>query len=259
MQWVQEDNRWQWRGISGVKAWFSTRVGGRGKPPYDSLNLSFNVGDDPETVLENRRHAIPQGLSRLIMAQQVHQSEVAWVGALDRGRGAYEPGSRLPGLDGLLTRDAEVVLGMEFADCVPIFLADRQGRWVGILHAGWKGTVLGVQRRAVADIVDAGYDLNDIRVGIGPAIGPCCYEVDQRVEEPIKRVLGHNRTLRPGRDGGHWRLDLWTTNRLILESIGIPPEHIAVLEICTSCRPEFFSYRRDSKVTGRMGGFICRI
>lgn len=258
MQWVQEGDRWRWQDIPGVDAWFTTRHGGIGAPPYDSLNLSFSVGDDPDTVKENRRLAVPQGLSRLVMAQQIHQDGVAWVDSSESGRGALDPTTSLQGLDGLLTRDVHLTLGMGFADCVPIFLADVFGRWVGILHAGWRGTVLGVQRRAVMEIVAAGYDLGDIRVGIGPSIGPCCYEVDRAVEEPVRKVLTTASTLGPGRDEAHWMLDLWSTNRLILESLGISREHIAVLGLCTSCHHEFFSYRRDQTPTGRMGGFICR-
>ncbi len=258
MQWVRADDQWRWQGIGGVKAWFTTRHGGFSRVPYDTLNLSFSVGDNPKTVKENRRWAVPEGLSRLVMAQQVHQKEVAWVDAAQAGRGALDMTTSLPGLDGLLTREADLVLGMGFADCVPLFMADVQGRWIGILHAGWRGTVLGVQRQAVAAVVRAGYAVDDIRVGIGPSIGPCCYEVDRVVERSVKDALGHSRTLISGKDMDHWQLDLWETNRLILQSMGIPSQHIAVLGRCTSCHDEFFSYRRDRKVTGRMGGFICR-
>lgn len=258
LQWVRENDQWRWRGIAGVQAWFTTRHGGSGSVPYDTMNLSFSVGDDPKTVLENRRRAVPEGLSRLVMAQQVHGEEVAWVGAAQAGRGALDAATSLPGLDGLLTRDTDLVLGMGFADCVPIFMADVKGRWIGICHAGWRGTVLGVQRQAVAAVIRDGYDIDDIRVGIGPSIGPCCYEVDRMVEMSVKNALGHADTLISGKDEDHWQLDLWETNRLVLESMGVAPQHITVLGRCTSCHDEFFSYRRDQKITGRMGGFICR-
>lgn len=258
MSWVAANDQWQWRGVDGVEAWFTTRYGGTGSVPYDTLNLSFSVGDEAKTVLENRQRTVPAGLSRLVMAQQVHRDQVAWVDATAGGRGALDATTSLPGLDGLLTREANLVLGMAFADCVPIFLADVKGQWVGILHAGWRGTVLGVQRRAVAEVLRAGSAIEDIRVGIGPSIGPCCYEVDRVVEVPVHSALGHSRTLIAGRDADHWYLDLWETNRLVLESMGILPQHIAVLGRCTSCHDEFFSYRRDQKITGRMGGFVCR-
>lgn len=258
MQWRRQDNNWQWNVSPGVTAWFTTRLGGVSAPPYDTRNLSFMVRDATSSVRENRRRSVPE-VHRLVMAEQVHQEQLAWVGAANAGQGAFEASTSVPGVDGLLTTDNDVVLGMGFADCVPIFLSDVVGSMVGILHAGWRGTTLGIQIKAIEALALKGWDLGRLRVGIGPSIGPCCYEVDDVVARKVRDVLGHEETLAPGRDANHFYLDLWTTNRLLLERAGIERDNIDILGRCTACHPEeFFSHRRDKGRTGRMGGFICR-
>lgn len=260
LEWHKDGTIWRWTGVEGVEAWFSTRQGGVSSPPFDSMNLSFNVNDDTESVIENRSRILAHGgvqLSDLVMSEQVHKAGVVWVDKSHRGRGAEGPTTALPGMDGLLTESRHVVLGMGFADCVPIFLADAKRRYVGALHAGWRGTILGVQIEALRMIEEHWGTLKDLRVGIGPSIGPCCYEVDETVYQAVVGRLGHDRTLKAARPG-HWQLDLWQTNKLIIENAGVPTENINIAGQCTSCQAdEFFSHRRDRGRTGRMGGYIC--
>lgn len=260
MQWYLDPDtkNWVWDTSTAVSAWVTTRSGGVSYPPLDSRNISFNVGDLPSAVRENRRRSVPR-LDQLIMAQQVHHAQTEWVGPQDAGRGALDASSAIGGADGLVTDSETVVLGMGFADCVPIFFADVTGTAIGIVHAGWRGTVSGVQLGALESFRQHGWDPEEMLVGVGPAIGPCCYEVDTQVAERVRLALGSDETLAVGRDPDHFYLDLWETNRLMLERAGVPADHIAVLKRCTACHPEeFFSHRRDRGRTGRMGGFICR-
>jgi YfiH family protein len=251
---------WQWQAHENVRAIFTTRNSGVSLPPYDTMNLSLGVGDLSSAVRENRWRALAYLQSspdQLIMAQQVHHNQVRWVGPQDASGGAYDLNTAVQGMDGLLIKERGPVLGMGFADCVPIFLTDQEGRVAGLLHAGWRGTVRGVQKAAVQALSQAGFPPETLQVGIGPSIGSCCYEVDEPVAEEFRSVMGEAAPLQPGRPG-HYFLDLWEANRRILENQGVKADNIAISGLCTSCQHEqFFSYRRDHGRTGRMGGYIC--
>ena len=152
MRWEKRGEVWELVGVPNGQAWFSTREGGVSEPPFDRCNLSFNVADRPLAVQENRQRVLAghgRTVFDLVMAEQVHQDRVQWVDVRHRGFGATDAGSAVGGVDGLLTDDPRVVLGMGFADCVPIFLGDLDGTVAGIVHAGWRGTAAGVQVRAV--------------------------------------------------------------------------------------------------------------
>ncbi|MCY0880152.1 MAG: peptidoglycan editing factor PgeF [Firmicutes bacterium] len=241
-----------------VSAWFSTRRGGVSAPPFDTLNLSYGVGDAASAVNENRRRILDtagRDLADLVMPHQVHGNRVEWVTDAARGRGA-RGAQPIEATDGLLTDSPHVVLGLGFADCVPIFLTDREARFVGLLHAGWRGTAAKIAERAVTLIKARGISPADLLAGIGPSIGPCCYEVDQPVHDAIVQAIG-DQPLAP-KDARHWWLDLQGANRLILERAGVWPEHILEAGLCTGCRRDlFFSYRMEGRRTGRMGGYIC--
>ncbi|POB09330.1 MAG: peptidoglycan editing factor PgeF [Sulfobacillus thermosulfidooxidans] len=259
-QWEHHGPYWKWLGVNTVQAIFTTRQGGISDPPYDTLNLSFNMPDQPQAVLENRTRALSwlgASLDQLVMAEQVHKALVSWVGESDAPAGARSSAGAIPGADGLLTRSSDIVLGMGFADCVPIFLADEAGTIGGLLHAGWRGTVQGVQVEAVAQLIEQGIAPHDLHVGIGPSIGPCCYEVDERVAQAFREAMGSDAPLVTSMKPGHYQLDLWTANRRRLEQAGVRPDRIDVAGVCTAChRDQFFSHRRDAGRTGRMGGYL---
>lgn len=242
----------------GVEAWFSTRRGGVSFPPFATLNLSYGVGDLASSVTENRRRILATAgrtLDDLVMPHQVHKNHIEWVDTRFRGRGAHgrDP---VEATDGFLTEDRDVVLGLGFADCVPIFVTDVQARVVGLLHAGWRGTVSEIQRLAVAELSRRGIPPTDLMIGIGPSIGPCCYEVDEPVYAAVVGVAG-SEPLTP-KDETHWWLDLKKANRILLDKAGVPAEQIVEAPFCTGCQPDlFFSYRMERKMTGRMGGYIC--
>ncbi len=258
MEFHWEDSRIVFDVHPGVDAWFSTRLGGVSVSPLESLNLSFGVGDDPANVAENRRRILAlagRSLSELVMPRQVHGNHIEWVDQDARGRGALGPGG-IDRTDGFLTTETSLVLGMGFADCVPLFMADEAARVVGIFHAGWRGTAAQIQRQAIRQFKAHGIDPGSVLVGIGPAIGPCCYEVDEPVRNAIVAVAGAT-PLVP-KDETHWWLDLALANRIILEKSGVPAEHIVAAPWCTGCRPDlFYSYRIEGPKTGRMGGYIC--
>lgn len=239
---------------------FTTRLGGISEGPFATLNMGFHVGDDPYRVRENRRLALsaigaPEG--GLVAGEQVHGDAVVVVGPEDRGRdwSPWSPG--IPSTDCLVTASPGIVLSCYVADCVPVFLADRSGRAVGLVHAGWRG----IARRAPLKAVEAlcaAFDLDPrgLVAGIGPSIGPCCYEVGREVAEACQAAADTADIIRPaGRDRFH--LDLKEACRRELEIAGLAPDGIFIATFCTSCRFDlFFSYRAARGTTGRMAAIM---
>jgi len=244
------------RALPGLVAAFTTRRGGVGPPPWDSLNLGRHVGDDPRAVDENRRRVFAGlGLDpkSLVTAQQVHGDRVAAAGA---------PG-RHPATDGLVTDVPGLTLAVFCADCTPVFLVDPTRPAAGVVHAGWRGTVAGIAARAVAEMT-ARYGSRpvDLVAAVGPSIGPCCYEVGPEVSDAARRRLGAG-VLVPG-PGPRPHLDLWEANRRVLVEAGLAPERVHVAGLCTSCLEDlFYSHRRETvragrpSRTGRMAALVC--
>ena len=227
--------RWEPPGYSVV---FSTREGGVSEGPYASLNLGRMTGDDVECVDENRRllcAAIGADPERLALNRQVHSTLVH----------RAEPGARGEPGDGLWTDDPEQPVLAMTADCLPIALARTDGQpAVAVLHAGWRGLLAG--------IVQVGAETlgGPLQAAVGPAIGPCCYEVGDEVSEPFASAFGAD--VVRGR-----KLDLWSAAERALNAAGV--DDVLRTDVCTFCNPErFFSHRRTGKPRG-VQGVIARV
>jgi YfiH family protein len=166
-------------------------------------------------------------------------------------------GHKVPDVDALVTRDPSVMLAMHCADCVPVLLADPVRRAVAAVHTGWRGTAAGALSEAVAAMMQAcGSDPADLVAAIGPAIGPCCYEVDARVFEQFVAWRWRAQVF-SATCANRWMLDLWEANRLQLVEAGVRPDAVTVAGLCTAHLPGlFFSHRRDG-TTGRMAAHIA--
>ncbi len=241
----------------------SGRLGGVSKAPCDSLDLALHVGDEPEAVIVNRRRyltALGLDAARLVTPEQVHGEAIARVTARDAGRGALSYDDAIAATDALITDEEDLPLLLCFADCTPILFLDPVRRAVGIAHGGWKGTVRRIAAKTVRRMQDEfGSRVEDILVGIGPSIGPCCYEVGAEVAEQFRAAFpGHERELFTEPQPGHTYLSLWAANTLQLEEAGIPREHIDCASVCTACNHAiFYSYRADGGRTGRMAAVIA--
>jgi hypothetical protein len=209
---------------------FTTRVGGVSPAPYESLNLTVGTGDDPERVEENRRIACESlGLAydRLAFNRQIHSPTVH----------RAEPGRRGTPGDGLWTDEPDIPLLAMSADCLPIAIARTDGeRRLAVLHAGWRGLAEGVVAAGAAALGSG-----ETAAVIGPAIGPCCYEVG----EEVSSLFDEDLTV----DG---RLDLWTAAERVLRRAGAV--RVDRLDLCTRCNPDlFFSHRRSGRARGAQG------
>jgi len=230
----------------GVKHAIFTRLGGLSHSPYDGLNVGHLVGDEDKAVEANHRiiyEMIALSAEEVVTARQVHSCSVAVVGPKDKGR-------IVPATDGLVTETPGLGLMLRFADCLPILLYDPQKQVIGLGHAGWRGTVgLLAQRLAQTMGEEFGCRLAQVRAGLGPAIGPCCYSVGEEVREAVQAVLPDSSGALVERGDGVY-LDLWEANLWQLRQLGI--QRIEVGKICTACNTaEFFSYRAEGERTGR--------
>lgn len=240
---------------------FTTRAGGVSKGPCQSLNTAFHVGDRESHVKTNRALAcqslgIDPGL--MVAGNQVHGDIVTVVGETDKGKGAFSEKDALPGTDALVTAAAGLPLASFYADCVPIFLLDPVNRVVALAHAGWKGTALRIGQKTVEVMAATfGTDPRDCLAGVGPSIGPCCYEVDEKVISHFWGGISVPSDLAGAVSPGKWKLNLWEANRRVLLAAGIKAENILSACICTSCHSDmFFSYRAQKGKTGRMMAII---
>jgi YfiH family protein len=230
---------------------FSTRAGGVSPPPFDTLNLGGKWGDDPANVAENRRRLLAAvgAPPALFMARQVHGAGVVEVKAGDDPRATAELEA-----DALITAVPGVAIGVFVADCIPALVADPHTGFVAAVHAGWRGTLAGVLPAAVRALAARGARPGDLRVALGPAIGPCCFEVGTDVAGQFDAA-----DVRPSPSGrpDKRHVDLKTANRRLLEAAGVDPVHIDASPDCTHCdRARFYSFRRDGSATGQLMGVI---
>ena len=160
-----------------IAAFISTRKGGVSAAPFDSLNVSFSVGDLPEKVLENRKIVAQNAgisLENCIIPQLSHGTHIEIVQEKDRGKGIFSPETAFKATDAMITNIPETCLWVTSADCTPIFLYAPQKQVIGMAHAGWKGTLAGIAAKTAEKMqADFGCSLEDIRVGIGTSIGEC--------------------------------------------------------------------------------------
>ena len=239
--------------FSGLFHAVFTRRGGVSPKPWDSLNLGWMVGDDPGRVEENyRRVAKVVGVAReeLTTTWQVHGNAILLADPDHRGKS-------LGKADGLITNTPGIPLLQRYADCTPILIYDPEHHAAGIAHAGWQGVVHRTAEalvRAMTDAFDS--DPADMTAAVGPAIGPCCYEVGPEVVEAIRASQRDpDALLRPSARAGRAYLDLWRANARQLRDAGV--DQVEVAGLCTACHTDiFFSHRGDRGRSGRFGMVI---
>jgi YfiH family protein len=215
--------------------------------------LCTGPGEGTEDVrrnLDRIAHGLGFHPASIVRAQQVHGDAVRAV------HGGHA-GKSVPRTDALICREGGVVLLTLSADCPLISMFDPDTPAVGLVHAGWRGSVKGIAVRAVEAMKQTfGSRPDRLLAGIGPSIGPCCYEVGPEVAKAVAEAYDWGDScIRRGEKGGH--LDLWGLNRRQLLEAGLVPEHIESAGLCTRCRTDlFFSYRHAKGPTGRFGSFL---
>jgi len=229
-----------WPAPANVKAIQTTRRGGFGVAPYDSLNLGSHVQDNPVTVAQNR-----QLLSQYLPSEPVWLNQVHGVEVVDVAQCAC-----VPDADAAFTHQKEVVCVTMTADCLPILLCDKQGTVVAAVHAGWRSLCDGVIEAAVEKMQVPPVDL---MAWLGPAIGPQAFEVGDEVKAAfVAKDAQSGVTFTP--KGDKWLGDLYLIAKQRLANVGVHAVYGG--KECTYSQPEkYFSFRRDG-ATGRMASLI---
>ncbi|MCF6465180.1 peptidoglycan editing factor PgeF [Clostridium sp. Cult2] len=216
----------------------------------DNVNHLFTsrIGWNKENLQSNISDIFHISIDRIVSVNQVHGTNIKIVDSeLINSKMALSLE-----VDGLITDIPNVVLTTYHADCVPIYFLDIAKKIIGIAHGGWRGTFDNISGKMI-DTMKNKYDSNtkDILVGIGPSIGPCCYEVGKDLGEKFSERYNrfHDIIIRNGKIF----LDLWKINYLQIEEKGIPKENIILSNICTSCEiDKFYSYRKEKGTNNRM-------
>ncbi|MBN1936871.1 MAG: peptidoglycan editing factor PgeF [Anaerolineae bacterium] len=233
-----------------------TRLGGHSRPPWEGLNTGHSVGDDLHAIDANHllicRALGFESEAETVSPYQVHGCRVAVVDGSHKG-------TVIEATDALIAQTPGVLLLLRFADCTPIVFYDPVKRAVGLAHAGWRGTVLKTAQAAARAMIEAfGCRAEDLIAGIGPSIGPCCYEVGADVAQAVEQAFPGRPDLLAERADGRWHFDMWAANRCQLEEIGVA--HIELAGICTACHTdEWFSHRAEHGKTGRFAAAISLI
>jgi YfiH family protein len=167
------------RKLKWVRHAFLTRKGGVSLPPFDSLNLSETNGDRKEDVHQNRdRIATAFGLARkrLILLKQTQKDGILLL---------KEPVETIPSFleyDAMISNAPDMILGIRTADCIPIFVVDQKRKVIAAVHAGRQGTALHITRKVLKKMEEEfGCLPEDLVIALGPSIGGCCYEIDEKV------------------------------------------------------------------------------
>ena len=236
---------------------FSTRLGGISTLPHTrEMNIAEGHGDSAETVRENIgifARLLTDGVlgcESCVTAHQIHSAKVRILTRENRGEGVTRPAGE--DCDGYVTDEAGVIPIVRTADCVPILLEGRKhdgSPVIGVLHAGWRGTVADIAGEGVRVMRSLGAE--DIRAAIGPHIGVCHFEVGDDMIRTTSEARGEAFALRHIREH---RADLTGMNVELLTEAGIPRENIDVSAECTFCLPEkYHSHRRGNGLRGAMG------
>ncbi len=225
-----------------------TREGGSSKAPYSSLNISYNVGDQKDCVIRNRRIIYAcMDEAQLVFAEQVHGCDILLLeddpqliqGALSAPRNG----------DAIVTQTRGKNLVLQVADCQPVLMYDPIRQVVANVHCGWRGSIQDIVGRTINVMkIRFGSDPRNIIAGVGPSLGPCCAEFINYQKE-IPRL--------------YWKyidhsvfFDFWAITRDQMIETGVLASNIYISRICTKCNTgRFFSYRKE-KETGRFAAVI---
>jgi len=250
---------------SKIKHFVTTRHGGDSLAPHNSLNLSFIVGDKYENVIRNRQNitdSLEIPFKTMTFTQQTHSANIITVDSTNAGSGSTSYSEAFDNADGLITTQSGICLTVLSADCVLLLFYDPVKQVIAAVHSGWRGTVKKIATTAVHKMHnDFGCQLQDIKIGISPSIGQCCYEVGEDVVHEVYRAFGTTEKYliyKRGRQKPHF--DLWYANRQQLLDTGITEQNIETAEICTHCNNStFFSARHPEAQHGRFGAGIILI
>lgn len=242
--------------INAIHA-FSTRFGGVSEGYFGPMDLSYTRGDDYDRVFENHRrfaNAVGYPMEKLVSTRQDHGDIIRIARESDCGKAARQALDY--DCDGLMTDQPGLPLMILTADCCPVLLFDPVRKAAAAVHAGWRGTALGIAGKAVREMVrEYGCRSEDIIAAIGPCISKCCFETDSDVPDAMKAALGHNCENYITRSGDKYFVDIKGINAEFLRREGVVNIHIT--DECTACNTQrYFSHRKMGNNRGSLASVI---
>lgn len=247
-----------------IKHGFTTKLGGVSEGYYESMNLSYSVGDERERVDRNYRimcDSLDIKLQDVVATHQVHKTNVRLITQEDKGKGLYLPRD-YEEVDGFVTDTKGIPLATFYADCVPLYFVDTKKHAIGLSHSGWRGTV-GRMGKETLDAMKQYFQTDplDVVAVIGPSICEGCYEVDQVVYEEFEKAFTPEELIHIIRKSDFasdkYQLNLWEANRIILLGEGVQQKNIHISGVCTSCNEDFlFSHRASKGRRGTLAAFL---
>jgi len=238
-----------WPAPDNIHAVSTTRISGESKGVYAGLNLAQHVGDDPQTVEQNRRQlstvlALP---NEPFWLNQVHQATALNTSTQKK----VVKGSVTPDADASFSSQENHVCAVLTADCLPVLICNSQGNKVSAIHAGWRGLAEGVIENSIAGLNERP---GRLMAWLGPAIGPQAFEVGVEVRSTFVEKFAQAEAAFIQNRPGHYLADIYQLARLVLSSVGV--KAIYGGEYCTfNDANHFYSYRRDG-TTGRQASLI---
>lgn len=225
-----------------------TRHGGFSDSPFDSLNMSVGLGDDPLKIVKNRGKILEcAGGGEAVFMDQIH-GDAIWM--LPAGKAASSWGNPIiPRADAAITDIPGMILVIQVADCQSIFLYDPVHPVIANVHAGWRGSIRGIVGKTVRSMNRTfGCRPENLIACIGPSLGPCCAEFTNYAEEipPSYWIYKDSRN----------RFDFWSITRDQLIDEGLSGNNVHNSGLCTRCRTDLFFSYRSRKTTGRFAGAI---
>ncbi len=253
---------------SEVRAFSTQRGVCNPEEAYNGFNITHYCEDSEEHVQECRRQLCDELAltdDRLILPRQTHGCSLQTIDKTFMALSEAEKHAALEGVDAVMTAEPQICIGVSTADCVPVLLYAPDVHAVAAVHAGWRGTVQGIVRKAVDEMKkNFGASPTELRAVVGPSISPEAFEVGDEVYAAFSEAgfpMSQISVRRPAKGGGEkWHIDLWAANLLHLEEAGVELAHIQVAGVCTYSNPDiYFSARRLGIRSGRIfnGIMLC--
>ena len=209
--------------------------------------MSLSYGETKGSLANRKKFLDSLGIDyrSLICAQQVHGKNVAYMRQENKGSGALDYASSIMDTDGFITDQPGVPLAILTADCLSIFIYDPARPAIAILHAGWRGTEKNIAQAGISRMREIfGSQAEDLFVGFGPSIRSCCFQVEDNFKSNFSFGLIKRET-------GVF-MDIALINQRQLADCGVREENIFDPALCTFSDDDFFSFRKEAQVAGRL-------
>lgn len=246
-----------------LKYGYSTRKCGVSSGIYESMNLSNSMGDDPEKVRKNFEIWLGSyglDIRDIVSLQQIHSDNIIVAGEAERGRGPIS--GRIPDADAMITNTKGLILCTGHADCAPIYIYDPVQNAIGLAHAGWRGTTLGISSKtALAMKREFGSEPKDMYAMIGPCIHIAGFECDEDVAAAVAAMDIHGETFcYYDEEACKYHVSIPDVNREVLIRAGLKPENIEISPECTfEMADKYFSHRRQGSERGGQAAFLTLV